>query len=371
MPEAITPQATPTGASHAPDSLEAAVSAFRKLPSLRGTPESREVKPEAEHVEEPIEGTETPEAAPEVEETPAAEGDEPQPETEETETPESTDEETEETEDEVPPATPRSRKLKLPDGTEEEVTEDEAYKGYLRQADYTRKTQLTAAEKKEAEAEKVQAREHRALYAAQLEQVKQAMDTIVPKEPEWNKLRAEVTPEEFAATWADWQAFSSKRNAVIAEQKRVAEETKKDFETQLGQYVAQESQKLIEVVPDWADEAKAKTELGIIKAYALSQGWTEEEIDSVVDSRQVLAWRKAMLWDKLQTGKPVIQGKVKPKSKLRPATPGSPASRTRPAPLSEEARDKAALAKSGALKDAASVFSHVLKGKSAAGRKAA
>lgn len=368
MPEAITPQATPTGAAHAPDSLEAAVEAFRKLPSRLGTQEPREVKPPTDVVEEPEEGTETPEVTPETEEPETPETPEVDPDAEETETPESPEEGTEETEDEVPPETPRSRKIKLPDGTEEEVTEDEAYKGYLRTADYTRKTQIAAAEKKEAEAEKVKAREDRALYAAQLEQVKKAMDTIVPKEPDWNQLRATVTPEEFAATWADWQAFSQKRNAVIAEQNRVAGETKKDFEARLGQYVVQESQRLIEVIPDWADESKAKTELGTIKAYAMAQGWTEEEVDSIVDSRQVLAWRKAMLWDKLQTGKPVLQGKVKPKSKLKPATPGSPASRTKPAPVSDEARDKAALAKSGDLRSAASVFSHVLKRGSSTGR---
>lgn len=375
MPEQLIPEAT-SGRAPAADSLDAAASAFRGILSRKGTPESSE-KPPAEKVrvpglKKPV-GEETPELETEAEEPVVEEVEETQPETEETEAPESEVEEQpevedgeqenadqEETEEPETPPTVRSRKIKLPDGTEKEVTEDEAYNGYLRTEDYTRKTQAAAEVRKAADAEAKVAREQRALYSAQLEQVVKAMDSIVPKEPNWQQLRATVTPEEFAATWADYQQFSQRRNAVIAEQNRVAEETATDFKKQMGDYREQEVSKLLAVVPAWRDEKTAQTELASIAAYARSIGYTQEEIDNVVDSRVILSWRRSMQWDKLQAAKPAVQKTLAGKPKIKTAPPGSPSGKEKPAPVSEENKARKALRSSGSLDDAANVFQHVL-----------
>ncbi len=362
-----TPTAAPDAGALPADSLEAAAISFRALPSLAGTQE-KPAKPTAAKTRVPglkkVE-PETPEPTTEEPEPEEPEADEAQPGTEDEETPESETEETPEAEEpeadpdetETEEATPpvRSRKIKHADGTEEDVTEDEAYNGYLRTKDYTQKTQAAAAEKKAAAEESRLAREKRGLYSAQLDQVIQAMDSIVPKEPDW----ATVTPEEFAQTWADYQTFTAKRNAVVAEQKRLIAETDADFKKQVGEFQKQEVDKILEVLPTWRDPKVAQTELEAISAYAQSLGYAKEEINNVIDSRVILGWRKAMQWDKLQAAKPGVETTLKGKPKIKTAPPGSPAGK--PIPVSAEAKSRKALRSSGSLDDAASVFRHVVR----------
>lgn len=348
-----------SGSELAADSLDAAASTFQGL--LSPTPGKTKKTP-GETSPEPtddaaIEGEDAPEVTEESEATDAdaeeIEGDEP----ETTDAPETTDEETDEVETEEPKPTSRARKLRMPDGTEQEVTEDEAYNGYLRTADYTRKSQANAELKKQADVEMAQARDARTKYLAQLEQVKQGMDKMVPKEPDWAVLRARVSPEEFTATFADWQQFSKNRAAVETEQKRVADEAKADFDKTFTEYRTQEIEKLLTAIPEWRDESKGKAEAAEVAAYAKSASFTDEEVNAVVDHRVLLLLRKAMLWDKLQTAKPKVTAKIgKPKIKSAPA--GSPSSK--PKPASDEQRAKDALRQSGSMRDTANVFSNIL-----------
>lgn len=287
---------------------------------------------------------------PETPETEAqVEGDEVPP---EPETPEPEAEEVEE-ETETPPA--RSRKLRLPDGTEEEVSEDEAYLGYLRQKDYTRKTQQAAEAKKAAEAEAETLRKQRADYAAHLEQVKQAMDTMVPKEPNWADLRAKVPAEEFAATWAEWQQFSEQRKLVVAEQQKVADQTAADLKKAMLDETTRQRELTLEAIPEWRDQAVAVKEGKELLAWMSEKGFTKDQIAAINDHRLIVSLRNSMQWDKLQAKKP--QAKAK-QGKLKPAVPGSPASARKPA--SERQRDLARLKDTGKTDDAARAFLHFI-----------
>jgi len=365
-----TPEAKP-GEPKA-DSLEAAAASFRsKLfsppvgtkktpgedsPKPKGTPTPKVEATEDEEPEviedEESDETEEPEAE-ETDETPEQEETDVEPESED-EAPE--EDETEETEP------PRSRKVKLSDGTEEDVTEDEAYQGYLRTKDYTRKTQQAAEARKRAEAVELEASAKRAEYAEHLEKVKQAMDRLVPKEPIWAELRKTLTPEQFADTLADWQAFKKNRDEVETEQTRVAGEQAKKFTEDYEKYRKAEVEALLAAVPEWVDRDLGAREAGEMAKYAMSLGYTQEEVDHAVDHRMLLMLRKAMLWDKANTvGAGKVKPKVKPavKGKIGTAGPGGKVSK--PTPKSEVARAKESLRKDGSLDAAAGVFSHLLK----------
>lgn len=367
-----TPEAKPGEAKA--DSLEAAAQSFRA--KLFSPPEGTKKttgedspkpkgKPAAEaDTDEDVEPAEDAESEVEETEEPDAEvPDETVEQEETTEESESTDEDaTEDETEETEP--PRSRKIKLPDGTEEEVTEDEAYQGFLRTKDYTRKTQQAAEARKRAEAVELEASEKRAEYADHLEKVKQAMDRLVPKEPVWAELRKTLTPEQFADTLADWQAFKKNRDEVETEQKKVADEQGKAFTKKYEAWRKSEVEALLAAVPEWVDQDLGKREAGEMAKYAVSIGFSQEEVDQAVDHRMLLMLRKAMLWDKANT---VGAGKVKPK--VKPAagksgkigTAGPGGKTTPPKPKSEIARAKESLRKDGSLDAAASVFSHLLR----------
>lgn len=363
-------EATPKGGASAADgSLAAAAAAFRSLPSLSGTPkgpgENPPPKPKAAQKQ-------APEVEPEVEETEETE----QPEAEETtetvepeveETPEETTEEVESdvepTEDadseETDPTTVKARRLKFSDGTEEDVTEDEAYNGYLRTKDYTRKTQASAEARKRAEAAEQAASERASELLENLQQVKSAMDKLVPKEPNWPELRKRLTPEEFADTVADYQAFKAERDKVDADIAKVAKEKQEEFGKKYETWRKGEIEALFAAIPEWVDPKVGAKEAGEMASYARSIGFSEKEVDTAVDHRYLLLFRKAMLWDRAQKGAGKVKPKIVAKSGVKTVQPGG--KKPAPKPVTDERRAQDNLRKSGTLDSAASVFSHVIK----------
>jgi hypothetical protein len=246
--------------------------------------------------------------------------------------------------DQDEPPQPRTFRVKV-DDAEVEVTEDELIKGYSRTADYTRKTQQLAEQRKAAEVELQAVRAEREQYATHLATLEAA---IRPAEPDWNTLRAELSPEDFSAAWADFQIQKEQHEKVTAEQQRVAEQQQRDYFAQLRERLDAEKGKLLEVIPAWQDAAVAKAEKAQMLQYAKTLGFSEQEVEGVMDHRAVVMLRKAMLYDAAEKAKPVVRQKIE---KVRAAAPGSAASQ-RP-PVSDLTRQKQRLAKTGRVEDAA------------------
>lgn len=289
-----------------------------------------------------------------------AEGQEPPPDSEATEVatppadepaPDAQEVEAEVTEPTTPPTEKRARKLKFSDGTEEEVTEDEAYNGYLRQKDYTHKTTDLAKLRKDAEAEAKSTREARTQYLERLEEIRKSMDTLIPREPDWAALRAKgVSDADIAAAAADYKAWKDRRDLVVAEQQRVAEEAAEDARTEFQKRVTEENEKLLEVLPEWRDQGKATAEQAELVAWLRGKGYNDEWIGSIADHRLVYSLRNAMLFEKAKS-KP---GTKKPSNAPRTVAPGgTPAPRR---PVSDREARAGKLAETGKVADAAKLF---------------
>lgn len=248
----------------------------------------------------------------------------------------------------------RSRKLQL-GGKEVEVTEDEAYLGYMRTSDYTRKTQEAAAARKAAEAEAKAAREARERYLAELGTVRQAMDTMVPAEPDFEALRTQLNPTEFASVVANWQTFQKNRAAVLAEIDRVNKDKAEDTQKRYEAYLDEQEQHLLTAVPEWRDEAVKKVAFEELAGWLQSvKGYSKHEVARLNDHRLILAFRAEMQAERGTRGKPSTR------SAPRTAAPGT----SEPAPTRQAstARDKAAarLKQTGKTEDAAEYFKTIL-----------
>ena len=98
----------------------------------------------------------------------------------------------------------------LPGGNKQQVTLDELQKSYSREADYTRKTEVLSAERRDLAAERDQMREavqnERQQYFNSLQQLTAQAGNELANEAaiDWQTLRDE-DPIEFAAQWADHQ----------------------------------------------------------------------------------------------------------------------------------------------------------------------
>jgi hypothetical protein len=325
-----------TGTGSSELTVDQAAQAFLSngLLSDEDTEQTRETPPAQESPEPAPEETEASTEPVEVEGTPAEE---------QTETPEQ-----EPSSAAIDPAT--KVKVKV-DGQEIEATLDEVIKGYSRTADYTRKTQELAAQRKTQEAEFAALRDERAQYATYLVQLEQTLKDQTPKEPDWNKLQQELTPAEFGASWAQWQAHEKQMTALADERAAAVAKVNADQAAQYQTRLADEKAKLFEAIPEWKDAELGKAERARLITYAEKSGFKAEEIGNMNDHRAFVALRKAMLWDEAQAKRPAIVQRIQ---KVTTAPPGPGQKTTTPQTKVRQLQER--LAKTGSLHDAAAAF---------------
>lgn len=301
--------------------------------------------PEYQETSETPPTQESHESEPETEE-PASEPGTEQGESEETE-------ETEESETEESPVAELDPNLKLKvkvDGVEQEITLAEALKGYSRTSDYTRKTQELAAQRKAAEEFVTGLRGDRERYAVQLTELERALTDSKPQEPDWVKLQQEH-PEQFPSEWARWSQYKEQMAQLAQERQRAEEVVLKDRQQVMAQQVAQAREKLLELIPEWKDQNKAKAEKAKMVAAAQEYGYTEDELRQVIDPRIMQVLRDAALYRDLQKKKPAIQATL---SKVKTVTPGPSGASRQTKTAAKLAKER--LAKSGSLDDFAALL---------------
>ena len=250
-------------------------------------------------------------------------------------------------------------KVKL-DGEETEVTLDELRKGYSRYSDYTRKTQALAEERKAFQSEAEAIRMERAQYAELLPALKAQLEVQSEAEPDWDTLYNE-DPIEAARLERHWrkshQERSAKLQAIEAEQKRVMEETAKEQQRALSEFVEAERAKLPEVIPEWKDEKVMQSEAKELREWAMSNGFSERDLAALVQASHVSILRKAMMFDKGQ--KKVEKVKAAPKRVAKIVRPGSTG--TQVAQRSTDVKKASQrLARTGSVADAAALLDKLI-----------
>lgn len=237
------------------------------------------------------------------------------------------------------------------DGEEIEVTRDELIRGYQREADYTRKTQKLAEQRKSVESELNAVKGEREQYAQILGQLQQKLSEMETAEPDWDALERE-DPIEYARQWTHFQRRREQQAAVKAEQDRLSQLKQAEYTKHLQETLVQEAAKLVEAIPEWKNPETAKAQKDGILEYGRKLGFSDAELDQVTDHRAVIALYKAWQYDQLMSKKPQVQAKVK--SATKTAAPGSAG--TAPKKVSESTRAKQRLAQSGRVRDAATLF---------------
>jgi len=242
-------------------------------------------------------------------------------------------------------------------GEELEVSLDELLNGYSRTADYQKKTQSLAEQRKAVEAERSKIEETakvRDTYAQRLQVIEQLLEQ--QKGTENLAELKENDPIAYAIAIAERSEKEKQLSAIQAERQRVQQEQAQQQAQVLQAHIQQEQQKLVQLIPEFKDEAKALVIRRDIKAYAQSRGFSEQELSQVYDSRAVEALYKSMMYDKLVAGKPGTHKKVQSAPKtLKPGT-------SNPKSSEQEAKKKdfERLRQSGNKKDAARLFERFL-----------
>lgn len=257
-----------------------------------------------------------------------SEGDEPEEIAEPEEVADEAEESGDELEDGEEPEEPEEPTFTVTvDGEEVEVTQTELLAGYSRTADYTRKTQALANERKAVLAEQQQIRAVREQEAQRLAQVEEALQSLMPAEPDWAALRQQ-DPAEFAAQWAEHQQ-RQQEIAYVQQQRQIREqEVAIARNSELARVLEEEKAKLVEAIPAWKEPAKAAEGKKKLAEYAKSLGYTEQDLAQVYDHRLMVILNKAAAYDAIQTGKAkVVSKQVAPEHKV--LKPGSRNASTR------------------------------------------
>ena len=238
-------------------------------------------------------------------------------------------------------------------GEEIEVTLDDLIKGYQREADYTKKTQTLAEQRKQVESERQvieQAKTERDQYQARLALIETALKSREPQE----NLEAlkETDPIGFAVKVAEQTQRERQLQAIQLERARIAQQQQAEQTQNLNSHLATEAQKLAEAIPEYADEQKSVQVKKDIRDYAKKIGWSDEELASVYDSRAVLTLYRAMQYEKLMGNKATVTKKVNEAPKMLKAG----VSRQTDANADQTKKAQNKLKQSGKIRDAASVF---------------
>jgi len=241
-------------------------------------------------------------------------------------------------------------------GEDKELTLTELKSLAQQGADYTKKTQQVAEQRKALEAESVaidQARQLRDAYAERLQAMEQLLSS--PEQSENLEYLKESDPIGYAVRVAEISQQKEQLQAIQAERYRIAEQQQAEQQHALQGYIAQQAARLSEVLPEYSDPVKGEKLRSELRVFAKDIGFTDQELSMVRDSRQVLALHKAMLYDKLQKSKPDVNKRVNEATKTIKS-----GNSVKPVTSDQVKRQQEQLKQSGKVRDAAKLFESFL-----------
>lgn len=206
----------------------------------------------------------------------------------------------------------------------EQIALSELRSGYLRQSDYTRKTQEIAEQRKAYQEAQFDRQQLRTEALQGIEALKQQMmvEFSQMQTPDWDYL-VENDPAEFQRQQYLW----NKREAAVRQMYDVEMNMRakaEAYEKEQHQFAIQESQKqFLQKYPEMRDQAKSSEVLGEITGLLIDNGFSREEIQGVSDWRIVGLLYELNKAVKAQKGvSPMIQQKLEQKPPISQKQPG-------------------------------------------------
>lgn len=257
-------------------------------------------------------------------------------ESESDEEPEEVEDPTEETEEQDEEAEDTAQQVFEIDG--QEVTVDELKLGYLRQADYTKKTQAVAEQRKAVEE---QTRQYESSINALLTAA--GADLSRFEGVNWEQVAVE-NPDQYRQAKAVYEQTQQTFNFI----KSQAEEHMARMEEQTQVAIRERAQESLGIlkstIPNWSNDLYYK-----IGEYAASEmGVSADEFNNISDHRSITALYKAMLFDQAKEVSAAKKIKASPKKTL--SGNKADASKVQGKETFRKSRDR--LRKSGSMDDA-------------------
>jgi hypothetical protein len=204
---------------------------------------------------------------------------------------------------------PDTRPILLPDGSE--ITVEEARKGYLRQSDWTRKTQAIAQEREQLQAQ------HSAKMG-EVERLVKNLTSLEEQEPDWLALARDpqVDPKQLQAAQAYW----TQKKATIAEAQNAAAQTARQAAAN-AKAQARETLLSGELNKAWKDPAVFQKDLEKTADWMVEMGFSATSVNNLANPLSIWVADMARKQFELEKAKPKAALAVK--GKPAPFKPGA------------------------------------------------
>ncbi|MBL8630721.1 MAG: hypothetical protein JNM81_13880 [Rhodospirillaceae bacterium] len=170
-----------------------------------------------------------------------------------------------------------------------QLTADDIRRGYMRQADYSRKTQRLAEASRSVEAE-------RTVKLARLDQLIDSLGADFTQEPNWVQV-ARADPQNWVQRKIQWD----NRRAAFENAKRISDAVHADTLDRDRKIMVEELASTYN--PAWADAQTRVQDFKELARYALNLGFGPEEVAGISHAREMMVLDKARRWDALQNSK--------------------------------------------------------------------
>lgn len=232
----------------------------------------------------------------------------------------------------------------------------ELQEGYLRTADYTRKTQELANQRQEFEQQQTGFTQQREQYKTLVNALGERLQALQGQEPNWEEL-SRTDPAGYVQKKAAWDKRQSELQAVQHEQERLQGEEMQQRQNAIMGFVQQQKQAMLTARPELAEPEKSREFFTAVNNYAKSAfGFTDQELGGVLDHRMYLLAEKAMLFDQMQAKGQQVQQKVQSRPPLRPGA----SKRDVPQQVVAARKAKDRLERTGSTRDAAAMIESML-----------
>ena len=239
------------------------------------------------------------------------------------------------------------------------VTLDELMSGYQRDSDYRRKTMELADERRLLEEEVNKAKSEsdavaklRQDYATRLSEIENSMQPDA--NIDWAKLY-ETDPDEYHRKKIEVENKSKALETIKAERQRAIQEQQQEQSKVFNQYLEQQKKLLADKEPEYVDPVKGESLRKDMTSYLKKEGYSDQELNMMVDHRSFVIAKKAMLYDKMMNSK--ISAK---QSKTVPKMVRSGTTKTINKDSQQAKSLKSRLKQTGSMKDAANVLKQFL-----------
>jgi hypothetical protein len=276
-----------------PDGLAAAQDA------IFGLLNSEEQPDQEEQPSEITEDVEASDEAPEDSETEEVEEEE----SEDVDDDDSEESEEEEAEDEdEPESTVYTVKV---NGQDVEVSEDELIKGYSRQQDYTQKTQQLAEYKRQMDAAAGQMQQEIAQTQQMRSQYVDALATAIEgnyahlqqfANVDWDRLKTEDR-EEYLTKRDDYRQAQEQIEGLKVKAGQAQQQQEQEMQVQHQRMLQEEHSKMVSILPEWNDPNTQRAIAKSVSDFALTKGYTQEELSQLVDHRSILVLMQAKAYE--------------------------------------------------------------------------